>query len=181
MDPSHFISFDRFLPKPKGEKQKGFDLNTKFSGSAITQSDKKMTVRFPASMLTESARDSIGLALSGQTPTGDQLAELIICIESQGYTSQIDKGKVSTIYRGASTVGDFEVGGDDGIVQTGLTAIGQLSICCSGEQAKAAEYEKYVFFHTSWFLLFYDILKDSLALRVPCQILWRDEYLEDSC
>ena len=99
--------------KIKGEKQKGFDLNTKFSGSAITQSDKKMTVRFPASMLTESARDSIGLALSGQTPTGDQLAELVICIESQGYTSQIDKGKVSTIYRGASTVGDFEVGGDD--------------------------------------------------------------------
>lgn len=99
--------------KIKGEKQKGFDLNTKFPGSAITQSDKKMTVRFPASMLTESARDTIGLALSGQTPTGDQLAELIICIESQGYTSQIDKGKVSTIYRGASTVGDFEVGGDD--------------------------------------------------------------------
>ena len=99
--------------KIKGEKQKGFDLNTKFPGSVITQSDKKMTVRFPASMLTESARDTIGLALSGQTPTGDQLAELIICIESQGYTSQIDKGKVSTIYRGASTVGDFEVGGDD--------------------------------------------------------------------
>ena len=99
--------------KIKGETQRGSDVKTKVSGSVVTQSDKKMTAKFPASMLTASARDTIGLALSGQTPAGNQLAELIICVESVGYISQIDKGKVATIYRGASTVGDFEVGGED--------------------------------------------------------------------
>ena len=93
------------------EKQSEFNKKTKVSEIKATESVKKptLTPTAMASVLTASAREAIDCALSGETLTGDQLAELVMCTNSHGYTKQIIDGEVKTILRGALVIGDFEV------------------------------------------------------------------------
>jgi hypothetical protein len=76
-----------------------------------------------ASVLTASAREAIDCALSGETPTGDQLAELVMCIVSLGCTKPIVEDEVRTILRGAMIVGDFEIKNNTGTEKIQINVI----------------------------------------------------------
>ena len=60
-----------------------------------------------ASMLTPEARLALYSALEGEIISGDQLAELLLCVESNGYTKPLTSASVDSILRGALTVGEL--------------------------------------------------------------------------
>jgi hypothetical protein len=107
------------------EKTSDSKPETKVSGTKATESVKKTTYTpaAMASVLTKGAREAIDCALSGKTPTGDQLAELVICTNSQGYTKPIIDGEVKTILRGALVIGDFEVKNNGGTEKININIV----------------------------------------------------------
>ncbi len=107
------------------EKQSNFNKKTKVSETKATESVKKTTLTptAMASVLTASAHEAIDCALIGETPTGDQLAELVMCTNSRGYTKPIIDGEVKTILRGALVIGDFEVKNNGGIEKININIV----------------------------------------------------------
>jgi len=107
------------------EKIRNSKTETKVSGTKATESEKQTTLTptAMASELTNGAREAINYALSGKTPTGDQLAELVMCTNSQGYTKPIIYTEVTTILRGMLVVGDFEVETNDKIEKININIV----------------------------------------------------------
>ena len=107
------------------EKQSDLITKTKVSETKAPESVKKTTLTptAMASVLTASAREAIDCALSGEAPTGDQLAELVMCTNSHGYTKPIIDGEVKTILRGTLVIGDFEVKNNDGTEKININIV----------------------------------------------------------
>lgn len=68
----------------------------------------------PASLLTASAVEAINLALAGEVVSGDQLAEILLCVQSAGYTAPMTSALVDTILRSGMTISDFPDPGNPG-------------------------------------------------------------------
>jgi hypothetical protein len=62
----------------------------------------------PATMLPPGVIETIHSLRCGRRVTGEQIAELLICMESRGYTLPLKDGIVSTILRGAMTVEELD-------------------------------------------------------------------------
>jgi hypothetical protein len=107
------------------EKQGGSISKAKVSEIKATESVKKTTLTptAMASVLTASAREAIDCALRGEAPTGDQLAELVMCTNSRGYTKPIIDGEVKTILRGSLVIGDFEVKNNGGTEKININIV----------------------------------------------------------
>ncbi len=107
------------------EKQSDSNTKAKVFETKASESVKKTTLipTAKASVLTASARAAIHCALSGETPTGNQLAELVMCTASLGYTKPIDDSEVKTILRGALVVGGVEVENITGLEKTNINII----------------------------------------------------------
>ncbi len=106
--PRNLFSGKQKNQKMPDEKQRDTNKKTKVTETKATDSGKTITPTAMASVLTAGARRAIHCAQSGQTPTGAQLAELLICTASNGYSMPIADAMVKTILRGSLVVGNFE-------------------------------------------------------------------------
>lgn len=85
--------------------------NVTTATTAASQADvttgSKPSGAIPASLLTAGAIEAINLALTGKDISGDQLAEVLICVQSAGYTKPLESSMVDTIFRSGMVVSDF--------------------------------------------------------------------------